>query len=94
MPRDNKRDYEVGYAKPPRHTRFQKGRSGNPRGRPGGAKNLASLLNEALNEPVIVGENGRRRKIPKRQAIIKQLVNQSAQADWRHQNPARNCSGD
>ena len=33
MPPDNKRDYEVGYGKPPRHTRFTKGRSGNPRGR-------------------------------------------------------------
>ena len=34
MPRDKKSDYEVGYGKPPRETRFVKGRSGNPRGRP------------------------------------------------------------
>jgi hypothetical protein len=83
MPPDNERDYEVGYGRPPRHTRFEPGRSGNPRGRPGGSKNLSSLLSEALNEPVIVVENGRRRKITKRRAIIKQLVNRSAKGDWR-----------
>ena len=81
MPPDNERDYEVGYGKPPRDTRFKPGRSGNPRGRPNGSKNLSTLLSEALNEPVIVIENGRRRKVAKRQAIITQLVNRSAKAD-------------
>src|SRR5205823_4232093 len=76
-------DYEVGYGKPPRHTRFKKGQSGNPRGRPSGSKNLSTLFSEALNELVVVAENGGRRKITKRQAIITQLVNQSAKADWR-----------
>ena len=83
MSSDTQRDYEVGYGKPPRHTRFKPGRSGNPRGRPSGSKNLATVLSEALNEPVIVAEDGRRRKITKRQAIIKQLVNRSAKADLR-----------
>ena len=83
MPPNDKRDYEVGYRKPPRSTRFKKGQSGNPRGRPSGSKNLSTLLSEALNEPVIVTENGRRRKVSKREAIIKQLVNRSAKGDWR-----------
>ena len=83
MPSDKKGDYEVGYGRPPRHTRFKKGRSGNPRGRSPGSRNLSTLLCETLNEPVIVAENGGRRKISKRQAIIKQLVNQSAKGDWR-----------
>ena len=83
MPSENKGDYEVGYGKPPRDTRFPKGQSGNPRGRPSGAKNLKTLLSEALNEPVIVTENGGRRKVIKRQAIITQLVNRSATADFR-----------
>jgi hypothetical protein len=83
MPPDQKRDYEVGYRKPPRHTRFTKGRSGNPRGRSPGAKNLKTLLSDALNEFVIVSENGGRRKITKREAIITQLVNRSASADFR-----------
>ncbi len=83
MSSDKQRDYEVGYGKPPRHTRFKPGRSGNPRGRPSGSKNLTTLLSEALNEFVIVAENGRRRKITKRQAIVTQLVNRSAKSDLR-----------
>jgi hypothetical protein len=80
---DNERDYEVGYGKPPRHTRFSKGQSGNPRGRPKESKNLATLLKEALNEHVIVAGNGGRRKITMREAIIRQLVKRSATADLR-----------
>ena len=80
---DKKDDYEVGYGKPPQNTRFKKGQSGNPRGRAPGAKNLKALLIDTLNEPVVVTENGGRRTISKRQAIIKQLVNQSAKGDWR-----------
>ena len=83
MSHDDERDYEVGYGKPPRHSQFKRGQSGNPRGRPAGSKNLGTLVSEALNEPVIVVENGGRRKISKREAIIKQLVNRSAKADWR-----------
>jgi hypothetical protein len=83
MPRDTDTDYGVGYGKPPRHTRFVKGQSGNPRGRPPGARNFATLLNEALNERVLVTENGGRRKVSKRQAIVTQLVNRSATADFR-----------
>jgi hypothetical protein len=83
MPRDKDGNYEVGYGKPPRHTRFKKGQSGNPRGRSSGSKNLMTVLDETLNEPVIVAENGGRRKISKLRAIIKQVVNQSAKGDWR-----------
>lgn len=81
--RSEQQDYAVGYGRPPRHTQFKAGQSGNPRGRPGGAKNLKTLVNEALNEPVTVAENGRRRKITKREAMIAQLVNKSAAADLR-----------
>ncbi len=61
--------------------RFQKGRSGNPNGRPRGRKNMSTLLSDALNGSVIVVENGRRKKITKREAIVTQLVNKSAAAD-------------
>ena len=83
MPRDREGDYEVGYGKPPRDTRFKRGQSGNPRGRPPGAKNLSSLLNEALNELVVVTENGGRKRISKRRAAFKQLVNDAAKGEWR-----------
>jgi hypothetical protein len=83
MPRDNEGDFEVGYGKPPVHTRFKRGQSGNPRGRPPGAKNLATLLNEALNELVVISENGGRKRISKRQAAFKRLVNEAAKGNWR-----------
>jgi hypothetical protein len=83
MPPETPRDYQVGYGKPPRHTRFKRGQSGNPRGRPRESKNLPTLPTEALNERVIVAEDDGRRKITKREAIITQLVNRSAKADLR-----------
>jgi len=83
MPNDGNRNYEVGYAKPPEHSRFPKGESGNPRGRPKGSKNLSTLLDDALNEPVVVSENGKRRRITKREAVLKQLVNKAASGNPR-----------
>jgi hypothetical protein len=73
--------YEVGYGRPPVHTRFRTGQSGNPKGRPNGAKSVATSVDEALNERVSVTENGKRRKISKRQAMFTQLANRAAQGD-------------
>ena len=74
-------EYEVGYGKPPPGRRFQKGQSGNPRGPRG--KNLPALLLAALDEPVNVTIDEKRRKITKREAVVAQLVDKSATADWR-----------
>jgi len=74
-------EYRVGRGKPPLHTRFKKGQSGNPRGpRP---KNLPALLVAALDEPVVVTTEGESRRITKREAVVAQLVDKSAGADWR-----------
>jgi hypothetical protein len=77
------RDYEVGYGKPPKHTRFKKGQSGNPRGRPKGTKNLKTDLTEELSERVRIREGGRTRSISKQRAIVKTLVAQAAKGDAR-----------
>ena len=79
----NPEEYVVGYAKPPLHTRFVKGQSGNPRGRPKGSRNLATVLEQELNAPVTINENGERKTITKLEAAIKQLVNKTVNGDTR-----------
>ncbi len=82
--RKNQHDSDaVGYGKPPRHTQFHKGQSGNAAGRPKGALNLATALERTLKEQVLVNEHGRRRTITKFQAALTQLVNKAASGDPR-----------
>lgn len=75
------REYEVGYGKPPLRSRFPKGRSGNPRGRPRGGQNLATMLAEELSQKVAVRENGRQRTISKRRAMLIQIINKAVSGD-------------
>ena len=63
---DDAQEHKVGPGRPPLHTRFRKGQSGNPGGR--SKKNLPALMADALNEPVFVTIDGERRKITKREA--------------------------
>ncbi len=72
---------QVGYRSPPEATRFQKGVSGNPRGRPKGSLNVATVLMKTLREKVVINENGRRRTVTKLEAALKQLVDQAAAGD-------------
>ena len=78
---EDEHDYKVGPGRPPVHSRFQKGHSGNPGGR--SKKQLSALLADALNEPVVVTIDGERRKITKREAVVHQLVDKSTSADLR-----------
>lgn len=78
-----KSDESVGYGNPPSRTRFPKGQSGNPRGRPKGTPNMATVLMKALREKVIINENGTRKVITKLEAAVKQLSNKAASGDLR-----------
>src|ERR1700737_1128861 len=78
---DSDSGYKVGPGRPPLHTRFKKGQSGNAGGR--NTKSLPALLSDALNETVVVTIDGRRRKLTKREAIVTQMVDKSASADLR-----------
>jgi hypothetical protein len=76
-------DDSIGFAKPPQSSRFKKGKSGNPNGRPRGTMSPGLALRKALREAVVVQENGKRKKITKLQAIMKQAVNNAARGDAR-----------
>ncbi len=71
----------VGYGNPPEYTRFKAGKSGNPRGRPKGTLNIATVLERTLREKVVINENGRRKTITKLEAAIKQLTNKAASGE-------------
>ena len=79
----DKRDYEIGYCKPPRHSQFKKGQSGNPRGRPRGARGIKTDLREELSQRVRITENGRTLNLTKQQLVIKALVAKAAKGDPR-----------
>lgn len=74
---------EGGYGKPPEATRFKKGVSGNPKGRPKGTLNVATVLTRTLREKVAITVNGRRRMVTKLEAAVKQLVKKATAGDLR-----------
>jgi Family of unknown function (DUF5681) len=77
------KEYSVGYGRPPKHSRFRVGESGNPTGRPKRSRNLESLVSDELNRSVAVREGGKVRKMPKRAALLAGLINKALHGDLR-----------
>jgi Family of unknown function (DUF5681) len=76
-------DGRVGYKRPPLHTRFKPGQSGNPKGRPRHARNLKTEFLEELCEPIRVREGDREMKISKQRALVKSLIGAAIKDDMR-----------
>jgi Family of unknown function (DUF5681) len=72
---------EVGYGNPPQNFRFKKGRSGNPKGRPKGSLNFATVLQRTLRETIVINENGRRKVVSKLEAAVAELVKKATSGD-------------
>ena len=76
-------DNRLGYRRPPRHSRFQSGQSGNPRGRPKGVKSLPDIVRKIVGQKVTVTENGRTRRIPRLEAILLRAAGEASRGDPR-----------
>ena len=78
---EERKDYEVGYGKPPAHGRFQKGRSGNPKGRPKGAKGFLASVQRELERKITVREGNRTVRISKGEAAAMRVVELALKGD-------------
>ncbi len=73
--------YEVGHGKPPMHTRFKKGMSGNPKGRPKGTRNFRADVNEVLRTPVKLLSNGKTKNLSTQLAGLMRLREDALKGD-------------
>ncbi len=74
---------EVGYKRPPRHSQFRPGQSGNPSGRAKHTRNFQTELQEELSSPTIVTESGRTVEVSKQRAVIKTFITAAIDGDMR-----------
>jgi hypothetical protein len=81
MAKQDDSKYTVGYKKPPRNTRFKPGQSGNLKGRPKKTKTVEEIIKKEMFTPVTIVEDGKRRKVCKLEAIVKQHSNKAASGD-------------
>ena len=77
------RDHDVGYGKPPRHSRFKKGQSGNTKGRPRGSRNFSTDLKATLEEPIRVTNHGKSQTVSTQQAALMRLREKALSGDVR-----------
>jgi hypothetical protein len=77
------RERALGYGNPPVEHRFQKGRSGNPKGRPKGAKSLKTIATKLLSEKVVVSTSAGRRKVSRIEALIMKFIEQASKGNIR-----------
>ena len=75
--------YRIGYAKPPLHTRFKKGQSGNPAGRPKGIQSIGWKISKELSKSVRTRRGNKPTKVTKRELNVLQVVNKALRGDVR-----------
>jgi hypothetical protein len=82
---------DAGFGRPPKHARFKKGTSGNPRGRPKQVANFKADLAAELQEKLVLTENGKQRRVSKQRAFVKTLVAAAIKKDIRAVNALLAC---
>jgi hypothetical protein len=84
MNNDSSSNYRVGYGRPPKEHQFQSGKSGNPSGRPKGARSFKTDLRDELCEVVSISDdNSQTIEVTKQRAIIKTLLRMAIAGDPR-----------
>lgn len=73
--------YKTGYCRPPVANQFKPGSSGNPKGRPKGARGLKTDLKAELSKKVAVMEGGKKHMMRKQEVIVNQLTSKAAKGD-------------
>jgi hypothetical protein len=63
--------YDVGFGRPPLHSRFKPGQSGNPRGRPKQSQNLRTILKQVSNEQIPIRDGDRARRMSRMEALVR-----------------------
>jgi hypothetical protein len=76
-------DYEIGFGKPPEHTRYKPGESGRRRGRSKGSRNFKTDVNETLKTAVKVTRNGKLQNISTQKAMLMRLREKALTGDTR-----------
>ena len=76
-------DYEVGRGKPPKHSRFQPGHSGNPGGKKKGTPCLKTVLDRIASSEIEVQENGRKRWVSLAEALLLRQAQDGLRGDGR-----------
>jgi hypothetical protein len=66
--------YEVGYGRPPKHSQFRKGQSGNPKGRPKGAKGFNTIVRETMTSKLKIRTANGRKSVTNVQALMMQAL--------------------
>jgi hypothetical protein len=74
-------DYTVGYGRPPQATKFTKGKTSNPRGRPKGSRTVGAILQDILRQKIAVTENGKTRRIAALEVMLRRLANDAMRSD-------------
>jgi hypothetical protein len=74
----------VGYGRPPAEHQFRPGQSGNPSGRPKGARGFKSDLRDELGELISISDDDNKTiEVTKQRAIIKTLLRMAIAGDPR-----------
>lgn len=73
----------IGYKRPPKNRQFQKGKSGNPKGRPKNTRNLKTDLAEELTSRISITAHGRAASVTKQKALVMALITRAIKGDTR-----------